>query len=125
MNLNDLATLQTSMRESDKLVVINKLFPQRLTSEIQSLIEYRVKLISKYPIKLKGGDSLLVETNCLIEEDATACMYVKSNPNVPLQCEERYVKCETQKLSLRVFNFNDNVIHIPKHACIAYLIISF
>ena len=108
----------------EKVVIIDDSFPPRVSKDIQDLLEFRLQLMSKYPIFLNGGESMVIETNCYIQENAKACMYIKTNPNIPLLCEERYVKCENQKLSLVVFNLTNNVIQIPSDVCIAYLIIS-
>ena len=118
---------RTSEKEEQskrKLVIIDDSFPPKVSKDIQDLLEFRLQLLSKYPIFLNGGESMVIETNCYIQENAKACMYIKSNPNIPLLCEERYVNCENQNLSLIVFNLTNNVIQIPTNACIAYLIIS-
>ena len=117
-------TMESEVRAREKLVIIDDSFPPRVSKDIQHMIEFRLQLMSKHPIFLNGGESMVIETNCYIQENAKACMYIKTNPNIPLLCEERYVKCENQNLSLIVFNLTNNVVQIPSDVCIAYLIIS-
>lgn len=142
MNLNDLAkieqkpiakaksrkskvrNIQPEAQESEKFVIINANFPPRVNRNVQNMLEYRLQLKSKYPIYLNGGDFVVVETNCYIQDDAKANMYIKANPNIPLLCEELYVKCENQNLSLNIYNVSDKVVQIPENVCIAYLIVN-
>ena len=116
--------LQNEAQEMDHSFAIDASFPPRVNRALQNMLEYRLQLKTKYPIYLNGGDFLVVETNCFIQEDAKANMYVKANPNIPLLCEELYVKCENQNLGLNVYNVSDKVVQIPKNVCIAYLIVN-
>lgn len=109
--------------DEDKQLIVNSSFPPRVPQNVQNLLEYRLQLVSKYPFTLKSGDCMMVETNCYIQADAEGCMYVKANTNIPLLCEEHYVKCEKNNLSLKMFNHTENTINIPENVCIGYLII--
>ena len=108
---------------ANQQLIVNNSFPPRVPQNVQNLVEYRLQLVSKYPFTLKSGHCMMVETNCCIQADAEGCMYVKSNTNIPLLCEEHYVKCENNNLSLKMFNSTENTINIPGNVCIGYLII--
>ena len=114
---------QAETLDEDKQLIVNSSFPPRVSRNVQSLLEYRLQLMSKYPFSLKSGDCMMVDTNCCIQADADGCMYVKTNTNIPLLCEEHYVKCENNNLSLKMFNSTENTINIPGNVCIGYLII--
>lgn len=122
MNLNDLSYLQSEIKERSHFFV-DATFPPR-SHTYQHLIEYRIKLMAENPIALYGGESMLVKTNCIIKKNANVNLYIKRNPDVCVQCEERFVKCEDQSLSVKVFNTSNHLIKIPKDICIAYLIVS-
>lgn len=121
MNLNDFEYLQNEMRDRTQ-VIVDATFPPR-SDTYQHLLEYRIKLTANSDLALYGGDSMKVMTNCFIKKDAMASLYIKANPDLVLLCEERYVKCEDQHLSVKVFNIYDKLIRIPKDVCIAYLIV--
>lgn len=110
--------------DRNEFLVINSSFPPRASRNVQSLLEYRVQLMSKFPFTLKSGESLMIETSCFIQEDVQGCMYIKANPNIPLVCEEHYVKCENHNIFLKMYNFTENTVKIPQNVCVGYLIIS-
>ena len=112
------------MNERYEPLIINSSFPPRVSRNIQMFLEYRVQLMSKYPFTLNSGESSIIETNCFIQEDVQGCMYLKTNPSIPLLCEEHYVKCENHKIFLKLFNFTQNTITMPENVCVGYLIIS-
>ena len=71
---------------------INNSFPSIQNEGLsKSLIEYRVKLLTLEALTFKGGESKVVFTNCVIEEDVEYCMYLKPNPDLNLVCEERFI----------------------------------
>ena len=90
----------------------------------KSLIEYRVKLLTPEAITFKGGESKVIFTNCIIEEDVELCMYLKSNPDLDIVCEERFISSTKQNIAVKLSNLDGKVKKVPELFCIGYLIIS-
>lgn len=122
MNLGELAYLQIELKDRTR-VIVDDTFPPR-NEAYQHLLEYRIKLMADKPLALYGGESMKIATNCTIKKNANACLYIKSNPELPLLCEEGYLKCDDYLLCVKVFNISDKLIKIPKDVCIAYLIVN-
>lgn len=107
------------------LLKIDQSFPMINKGWSKSLIEYRIKLLTLEPITFKGGESKVVPTNCIIEEDRELSMYLKANPDLNLACEERFIFPQKQTLTVKLSNLDGKVKKIPTHFCIGYLIITY
>lgn len=107
------------------IIKINDSFPMINKGWSRSLIEYRVKLLTLKPITFKGGETLLVSTNCTIEEDRDLCMYLKANPDLNLVCEERFIAPQKQTINVKLSNLDAKVKKIPLNFCVGYLIITY
>ena len=107
------------------ILKIDSSFPMINKGWSQSLIEYRVKLLTLEPLTFKGGECKMVSTNCTIEEDRKLSMYVKSNPDLNLVCEERFIPPQKQAIQVKLSNLDGKVKKIPAHFCIGYLILSY
>lgn len=107
------------------LLKINNSFPVFNKGWSQSLIEYRVKLLTLEAITFKGGESKRVVTNCMIEEDRDLSMYVRANPDLNLVCEEKFLLPRKQRVAVKLSNLDGKVKKIPEYFCVGYLIITY
>lgn len=107
------------------ILKIDNSFPMINRGWSKSLIEYRVKLLTLEPITFKGGESKMVTTNCIIDEDRDLSLYVKSNPDLNLVCEERFVPPQKQAIQVKLSNLDGKVKKIPSLFCVGYLILSY
>ena len=107
------------------ILKIDNSFPMINRGWSKSLVEYRVKLLTLDPITFKAGESKMVTTNCVIDEDRELSMYVKSNPDLGLVCEEKFILPQKQTVSVKLSNVDGKVKKIPAYFCVGYLIISY
>ena len=56
------------MEEIEDDYILEDFFPKTLPYPLQPLIEYRIKLVTKENIILLGGESLQVNTACVIKK---------------------------------------------------------
>ena len=99
------------------MLKINSSFPTINDSWNQSLIEYRVKLLTVEPITIKEGESKMVLTNCMIEEDCELSMYLKANPDLNLVFEERFLFPLKQTVAVKLSNVDAKLKKIPEFFC--------
>ena len=74
-------------------------FPKSIAEHLQPFIEYRIKLVLKEDTLFRGGESLLVNTSCVIKGK----MKSKGGGNLSMHL----VPCETLPLSLESGGYID------------------
>ena len=72
------------LEEIEEDYILEDFFPTPLPYPLQPLIEYRIKLVTKENIVLLGGESLQVNTACVIKKKNTLAMHIKPYKNRPI-----------------------------------------
>lgn len=112
-----------NIQNSDTLLKINNSFPY-IKNCWSELVEYRVKLLTVETTTLNKGESQIVSTNCMIDENMKLHMYLKRNKELNLVFEERLILPQKQTVTIKITNIDENVKIIPQNICVGYLIIT-
>lgn len=126
-------SLMKTSHENDLLlcedVVINQSFPrQPLDSRLIKSIEYRVKLLSARKVLIQPGETITLSTNTIVNrKPGQLSLLIKPPENLMsvFFLSEGNINPQFRgRITVKIQNSNDNILHIAANIVIGYLILT-
>ena len=113
------------MEEIEDDYILEDFFPKTLPYPLQPLIEYRIKLVTKENIILLGGESLQVNTACVIKKKNQLTMHIKPYENLPVKFESvGYIDTNYRgRVSVKLVNYTSKKIKMCSGTSVGYIVI--
>ena len=112
------------MEEIEDDYILEDFFPKTLPYPLQPLIEYRIKLVTKENIILLGGESLQVNTACVIKKKNQLRMHIKPYENLPVKFESvGYIDTNYRgRVSVKLVNYTSKKIKMCSGTSVGYIV---
>ena len=112
------------MEEIEDDYILEDFFPKTLPYPLQPLIEYRIKLVTKENIILLGGESLQVNTACVIKKKNQLTMHIKPYENLPVKFESvGYIDTNYRgRVSVKLVNYTSKKIKMCSGTSVGYIV---
>ena len=112
------------LEEIEEDYILEDFFPTPLPYPLQPLIEYRIKLLTKENVVLLGGESLQVNTACVIKKKNTLAMHIKPYENLPVKFESSgYINTNYRgRIVVKLINYNSKKIKLCSGTPVGYIV---
>ena len=112
------------MEEIEDDYILEDFFPKTLPYPLHPLIEYRIKLVTKENIILLGGESLQVNTACVIKKKNQLTMHIKPYENLPVKFEScGYIDTNYRgRVSVKLVNYASKKIKMCSGTSVGYIV---
>ena len=118
---------ESIMQNSEEDHHLEDFFPKGIPYNLQPLIDYRIKLLTKNDTVLLPGETQVVNTSCVIKGKGRRklSMFLIPHEHLPLSFESGgYIEQKyAGRVAVKLTNYTNKKIHLNAGATVAYIVI--